>query len=64
MATISGRGNPTTPFFPCDIALKLAYINDELKIFSGEDPGLSSFKGVNGRVEVVSAGELSNLYIK
>jgi len=25
--------------------LKLAYINDELKIFSGEDPGLSSFKG-------------------
>jgi len=44
--------------------LKLAYINDELKIFSGEDPGLSSFKGVNRRVEGVSTGEWSNLYIE
>jgi len=51
MSTISGRGKPTTPLFPCDKALKLAYINDELKIFSGEDPGLSSIKGVNGRDE-------------
>jgi len=44
--------------------LKLAYINDELKIFSGEDPGLSSFKGVNGRAEGVSAGKWNNLYIE
>ena len=64
MSTISGRGKPTTSLFPCDIALKLAYINDELKIFSGEDPGLSSFKGVNGRAEGVSAGEWNNLYIE
>jgi len=35
MSTILGRGIPTNPPFPCDIALKLAYINDELKIFSG-----------------------------
>jgi len=63
MSTISGRGNPQLPFFPVT-ALKLAYINDELKIFSGEDPGLSSFKGVNERAEGVSAGEWSNLYIE